>query len=100
MWSQIPSLGAAPQKGLRSPRCCPDPWGDLLAAVVLGTEACLRLPLSPPGWLSWLVVVGGGGRAAHIKDRANAWRILPRQPEVSLPADRAAALSSCPSAKG
>lgn len=80
MWSQIPSLGAAPQKGLRSHRCCPDPWGDLLAAVVLGTEACLRLPLSPPGWLSWPVVVGGGGRAAHIKDRANAWRILPRQP--------------------
>lgn len=61
MWSQIPSLGAAPQKGLRSPRCCPDPWGDLLAAVVLGTEACLHLPVSPPGWLSWPVVVGEAG---------------------------------------
>lgn len=73
MWSQIPSLGAAPQKGLRSPRCCPDPWGDLLAAVVLGTEACLRLPLSPPGLA--VLAGGGGGRREGSSHQRQSQRL-------------------------
>lgn len=95
-----PQSWSSPSEGAPEPPVLPGSLGRLAGRCCPGNGG-LPAPPSQPTGLAVLTGGGrGGGRAAHIKDRANAWRILPRQPEVSLPADRAAALSSCPSAKG